>query len=245
MQHNEAIERKAAERYVMRELPVELRDAYEEHFFDCAECAADIKAATIFAETSREIFADEGRRAAADMNKEYGSGWSRWLRPAFALPVFAMPVLALLLVMIGYQNLVTIPKAKQEAARAPQSNAAQIIVSQAFAASFRLQGSTRGEASTTVVAVRADDSFALDFDFTPSQTADSYLGELQDPSGHTVLSVKLPAEMANKEVHVMVPGGLLHAGTYVLVISGVSAAQNPRENRQAVARLAFTVEIHS
>jgi len=238
MEHNEAMELRAAERYVMRELPVELRDAYEEHFFDCAECAADIKAATIFAETSREIFADERRRAATDMNKEYGSVWSRWLRPAFA-----MPVLALLLVMIGYQNLVTIPKAKQEAARATQSNAAQIIVSQAFVASFRLQGSTRGEASTTVVAVRADDSFALDFDFTPSQKADSYLGELQDPSGHTVLSVKLPAEMANKEVHVLVPGGLVHAGKYVLVIGGVSAAQNPPENHQQVARLAFTVEI--
>src|SRR5271163_1888340 len=135
MEHNEAIELKAAEKYVLRELPEELREAYEEHFFDCAECAADIKAATIFAETSREIFADEGRRDAADINKEYGSVWSRWLRPAFALPVFAM-----LLVMIGYQNLVTIPKAKQEAARAAQSNAAQIIMSQAFAASFRLQG---------------------------------------------------------------------------------------------------------
>jgi len=239
MEHKEAIELKAAERYVMRELPVKLRDAYEEHFFDCAECAADIKAATIFAETSQEIFADEGQHAAVDMmNKEYGSVWSRWLRPAFALPVFAA-----LAAVIGYQNLVTIPTVEREAAR--PTEIAQIAQSQAFASSFRLQGSTRGEASTTVVAVRPGDSFALDFDFTPSQTADSFLGELQDPSGHTVLSVKLPAEMANKEVHVMVPGGLVHAGKYVLVISGESAAQNPPVNHLQVARLAFTVEIQS
>jgi len=238
MEHKEAIELKAAERYVMRELPVELRDAYEEHFFDCAECAADVKAATIFAETSREVFADEGQRGATDLNKEYGSVWSRWLRPAFALPVIAALVAA-----IGYLNLVTIPTAKREAARATEI--AQITESQAFASSFQLQGSTRGEASTTVVAVRPGDSFALKFDFTPSQTADAYLGELQDPSGHAVLSVKVPAEMANKEVHVLVPGGLVHAGKYVLVIGGVSAAQNPPENHQQVARLAFTVEIQS
>ena len=58
MEHREAIELRAAEKYVLRELPADLQEAYEEHFLDCAECAADIQAATVFAETSRRIFAE-------------------------------------------------------------------------------------------------------------------------------------------------------------------------------------------
>ena len=44
MDHNEAVRLQAAEKYVLGEFPADLRDEYEEHFFDCAECAVDVKA---------------------------------------------------------------------------------------------------------------------------------------------------------------------------------------------------------
>jgi anti-sigma factor RsiW len=48
MDHNEAIKLRAAERYALGELPEDVRDAYEEHFFDCAECAMEMKAVSAF-----------------------------------------------------------------------------------------------------------------------------------------------------------------------------------------------------
>ncbi len=44
MDHNEAIQLQAAVKYVLGELSPVQRDDYEEHYFDCAECAIDIKA---------------------------------------------------------------------------------------------------------------------------------------------------------------------------------------------------------
>jgi hypothetical protein len=203
MEHKEAIELKAAERYVMRELPVELRDAYEEHFFDCAECAADIKAATIFAETSREIFADEGPRGAEDMNKEYGSVWSRWLRPAFALPVFAA-----LLAMLGYQNLVTIPQLK-----GGSEASVQVLNSFPLAAA-----NSRGAA--VHIAVRRGESFALTFDIPPGKNFPEYLCQLRDASGRVLRQISVTAEQANKSVELFIPAGMMLPGTYSIVIAG-------------------------
>ena len=52
MDHNEALRRHAVEKYVLGELPPSLRDEFEEHLFECQECAQDVKAAAEFVETS-------------------------------------------------------------------------------------------------------------------------------------------------------------------------------------------------
>jgi len=46
------------------EFPPDLRDEYEEHFFDCAECAVDVKAVAAFADVSREILRAEPEKLA-------------------------------------------------------------------------------------------------------------------------------------------------------------------------------------
>lgn len=43
MEHTEAIDTMAAERYLLDEMTPEDRDAFEEHFFGCAACAADVR----------------------------------------------------------------------------------------------------------------------------------------------------------------------------------------------------------
>jgi hypothetical protein len=45
MTHDEAIKDGATERYVLDEMTDEERDVFEEHYFDCAVCAEDVKAA--------------------------------------------------------------------------------------------------------------------------------------------------------------------------------------------------------
>ncbi|MFZ1030822.1 MAG: hypothetical protein WAN72_02440, partial [Candidatus Acidiferrales bacterium] len=53
MEHTEAVQLKAAERYVLGELTGDLRAQYEDHYFGCAECAADLKLAAMFAANTR------------------------------------------------------------------------------------------------------------------------------------------------------------------------------------------------
>lgn len=48
MGHDEAIQMLAAERYLLDELDHKLREEFEEHLFDCRECALDLRAGVIF-----------------------------------------------------------------------------------------------------------------------------------------------------------------------------------------------------
>src|SRR4029077_7612342 len=98
MDHNEAIQLQAAVKYVLGELSPVQRDDYEEHYFDCAECAVDIKALATFADTTREVLRQE---KAGQLAKDLvpARGWLRLLQPIVAVPAFAA-----LLLIVAYQN---------------------------------------------------------------------------------------------------------------------------------------------
>src|ERR1022692_2494175 len=111
MDRSEAVSLMAAEKYLLGELPAESREQFEEHFFDCQECARDVRAGAAFVEHTKVVLAEPvdvtSKSASAPPAKP---GWLAWLRPAFVVPV-----LAALLVVMGYQNLVTYPQLKQMA----------------------------------------------------------------------------------------------------------------------------------
>jgi anti-sigma factor RsiW len=44
MDHQEAVRQNATEKYLLDELDPELRDQFEEHLFDCQDCALDVRA---------------------------------------------------------------------------------------------------------------------------------------------------------------------------------------------------------
>lgn len=225
MDHKQAVHMQAAEKYVLGELPTTLRDEYEEHFFDCAECALDVKAAAAFVDNTREVLrqgpGNEMSKAAAT------GGWFAWFRPIIAVPAFAALLLA-----IVYQNTVTIPKAKKEAA----VNASQLVTS-----SFSLQMANVRGGEEVKVRIHPNESFALKFDFTPSRTFDSYICQLQDASGRALLQESVPGSSTNKEQELVVRGGLVKPGKYNLVFRGVPGS-NGRGIQEEVLRLGFSVE---
>ncbi len=49
----------AAEKYVLGEMTGDLREQFEEHYFDCLECALDVRTAAAFIAASKEVFAEE------------------------------------------------------------------------------------------------------------------------------------------------------------------------------------------
>lgn len=232
MDHKEVVRLQAVEKYMLGELSPELRDQFEEHYFDCPTCAADVTALNTFMAASRMILNEAVvAEPATREGKTERRGWFDWLRPAVALP--AMAALAAVIV---FQAVVTIPGLKERAAS--QS------VAQVYESSFRVQGATRGEGSSKVT-VSPNQSFALDFDFTPQQSFRSYKGMLLDPSGNTILSFGVPGSAANKELHLAVPGDKIHPGNYELVFVGENENPNSDQKANEVQRLSFSVEFRS
>ena len=239
MDHNEAIQLQAAEKYVLGELPTEVRDAFEEHYFDCSVCTVDLKAAAAFVEAGKQVLRAETIEAAAAPAKggQSKGGWLFWLRPAFAAPA-----LLILLAMVGYQNLVTLPRLKSEG----PAGKAQVFNS------FPLMGAVRGERGESgepgaKVHVQKNETFALDFDFllTPqakSRGFDHYLGQLRDETGRVVLQVAIPAENVGQEVHLLVPNGVDHAGQYNLVLAGDPGAKGEWDKANEVSQWNFVVD---
>lgn len=48
MSHDEAVRSFAVEKYLLEELSVKSRDEFEEHLFDCQECALDLRVGATF-----------------------------------------------------------------------------------------------------------------------------------------------------------------------------------------------------
>jgi hypothetical protein len=58
MDHEQAVQLNAAERYFLGELTGEDREAFEEHFFACPECAQDVRDLAVFSANAKAIFRD-------------------------------------------------------------------------------------------------------------------------------------------------------------------------------------------
>jgi len=228
MDHKEAIRLQAAEKYVLGELPAELREAYEEHYFECAECALEVKAAAAFIDTSREEFRRAPEKAVSESREKASGGWFFWLRPAFAVPA-----LAVLLGIVGYQNLVTLPHLR---------SASSFAGSQPFS-EFSLGSTNVRGGEATKVQVRKDEAFALDFDFVPTSFSDHYICQLQDETGRAVQQWPIPSEKANQEIHLFVSGGLERSGKYSVVFSDDRGGTGQWSKENQVSRMDFTVEI--
>ena len=85
MDHSEAVELMATERYLLGELPAEQREAFEAHFFECYECALDVRAEAAFLKEAKAQLPQMTRsvpdmrggvaRVCKDGNEEAGLVW--------------------------------------------------------------------------------------------------------------------------------------------------------------------------
>lgn len=216
MDHDLAVKSQACEKYLLGELSPDLRDAYEEHYFSCAECAGQLRMAAELIGASQHIFAKTPEVAAPAPAMREPGGWSRWLRPAFAIPVMAG-----LLLVVGYQNFVLIP-------RLQQSQAPRVLPMYSL-----ISANTRGE-TLPVFAAQPNQPLGLYVDIPVDPEISNYRVSIQDPSGKTILSSSLDNAQAQKtQVLVINPGG--NSGKYTLVIIG---QPKPTE----LARIHFTVD---
>jgi hypothetical protein len=222
MDHNEAVRLQAAEKYVLGEFPQNLREEYEEHFFDCTECARDLKAAAVFVDSTREVLRAtpelSAERAAAptraDRQAASGfSGWRRWLQPVL------VPTFAALLLLIGYQNLFTIPHWRAAAEHSAQASAPHVLPV------FSLLGANTRGGGRPVLNATLGNSFLLKFDIpdTGASASTGYVIQLKDASGASHLLGTISREEARNAVFVEVPADF-PAGNAQLVVLEVPQA---------------------
>lgn len=208
MEHIDAIRLQAVEKYVLGELSPAVRNEFEAHYFDCPDCSLNVRGAVAFAAASRQFFAEAPIPAVLPQLAST-PGWFAWLMPAVAVPVFA----ALLLVM-GYQNLVSIPNIKK-------ANSATEIEARPW---FTLvDASVKGSAGSRIETV-VGKPFILFFDITtpPRQPDSVYLVQMKGSAGKTLASEQVSQQMAKKAVTFSVPAGISE-GDYKLVILDQSA----------------------
>jgi hypothetical protein len=212
MDHNEAVEQMTAERYLLDELTPDAREEFEEHLFDCPECAQDIRAAAAFVDEAKVQLPALTDNLPAPPSTGIGKPkvkrdrWLSWWRPAFAIPAFAA-----LLVAIGYQNLVTLP-ALRMAASQPR-----------LLPWFPLRSSERGSGPLPVTADR-EHGVVLPVDLSqPPGTAPytSFTFVLIDPHGRPAWTSSIAAPANDQRYSLAIPGAMLRAGTYTVAVSGV------------------------
>ena len=236
MDHNEAVQEMATQRYLLDELSAEEKDAFEEHMFDCQECAIDVRSAMVFLSEAKaqlpEVMAAPREPVAAQNRTERepkAPWWSRWAVPVLR-PALAMPAFAVLIGVIAYQNFSTIPSLRS-AATEPR------IVPWS---SLRLE--TRGGEPNVVQADRRRGAVVL-IVVPPQPAYASYLLDLYDPQGRKFWTQTVNAGGDDNgeavTLSLLIPGEGLEQGQYSLNVAGIS----PQGARSELGRRALDVHL--
>jgi hypothetical protein len=220
MNHEQAIQDQAAERYLLGELDGPERDAYEEHFFTCAACAEEVKTGAQFARATRDFFANERAHAAVPEPKSrvVWLGLRDLLRP---MPAFAVAALVLVVGSTVYQNVVTIPQLK-----APQVGTAVFLTASRDAVKT-LSASRHGRV-------------AFQVEIPPQGDFTSYEARVVDESGKVADSFSISAQQAKGAVHVSLDAGGLSEAKYTVVVDGIAGTSS---NKTEVAQYRFDLKL--
>ncbi len=228
MDHAEAIKQKAAEKYFLGEMTPNERESYEEHYFECRECAADVKSTATLMYNAREIFRTEfASQAARASRRSESGGWFAWMRPAYA-----MAAVAVLVLVVGYQNLVTIPNAKRRGM--------ETMVQPLTSYSLVTSGSRGG--SDLTFNVRPNAPFGIYVDIPANPKFSSYVADIQTESGASRFHINLSPEQAKETVQLLIPASVLASGRYNLVIRGTTDTAGQTGTGEEIARYPFSLQ---
>jgi hypothetical protein len=223
MNHDEAVREQAVERYLLGELAQDVRARFEEHFFDCAICAADLKTGAVFVDALRSD------RQPADASKPdlriVPKRTAPWLRP------WLVPALAASLLVVAYQNILVLP-AMRRAAAVTQAPA---VMNNVILANIDARGG-----DIPKVAAPALGSFLLSVDIPSKGDYASYICLLYNASGERLWQMPITVQQVENTVSLRVPTDRAASGVNEVRILGVPAAGgSPVE----VGRYRFNLQI--
>jgi hypothetical protein len=236
MNHQQAIDSMAVERYVLGEMTATDRQAFEEHYFNCPECLEAITFASDFIEAGREYVKPNREPAPLPTPVWYKRVFSTsgWFSP---VPAFASAVFLVLFGLSTYQGI--------ELARVKKSlRTPSVVATSVFLPlSARGAGDARG-AELPMVNVERNQAFQLDLDLPQHDQYSSYEGEIISKSGSAGISTfTLPTDRLNQtsRVELAVPP-TLPEGTYQFIIRGTN---NGAKEKATIARYDFVLKFKS
>jgi hypothetical protein len=226
MEHEEAVRLQMTEQYLLDELSPEAREEFEGHYFDCHECAEDVGAGAAFVEQSRIVLAErEEPELVSHFFPAPARGWA-WFRPALVLPVLAM-----LLAVVTYQNLVSVPRLLGVANHPRELPWTTVNIG------------TLGSDGAAIPA-RPGEGFVLLLRIPPQRSYTSYTADLYDPNQRLEWTVTLPGTVARDasagdQRAVQVPDAKRQSGTYSVVVRGAIQGGGSEE----VGRGSFELQV--
>jgi len=204
MDHNHITQHLTVERYLLDELTPEVRDEFEEHFFDCQECATDLRATAAFMDAAkREFKIHPVPKPGASKGKSFfASAWPSAL---------VWSALAASLLVIAYQNMIVFPHFRTEISelRAPEVLPVISLVG----------GNSRG-GQIPAGTVGNTRPFLLQLDIPTQDRFSSYTCLLYAPSGALVWRTEVSAQWARDTVSIRVPSVDTQSGEYTLAVQG-------------------------
>jgi hypothetical protein len=195
MDHQQAQEIGAVEQYLLGELDSEARDAFEEHFFSCAECADDVRQTSQFLDDARGALVGAPHLAPVAVprrvKRRAWQGWF-WPVPAGALASSA----ALFAIAARAESIQAVPWSFLSVSRA---------------------------APQVVTVSRAQRQIGLTLSRSAHTPFTHYRCTLAKADGRTVLSSVVAAPPAGEELQLLLPLARLTSADYVLLVAGMAS----------------------
>jgi hypothetical protein len=204
MDHDQAQSTKAAERYLLGEMSEPERFEFESHYFECEECAGDVRAVHALANGIKAVCAEEPEPVRVHAASR--AWWPRWLMPALAGGLAAMA---------GYQGLVLIPGLRSQT----ESRAMAPIV---------LRAAARGEEQ--VLELSKDQPYALvSLDVNNADPGAPLTYQVVAPGGEVRLSNPAQAPpLGSPLIVVLSKRDLVRPGSWMLVLRDSKGAEISR-----------------
>jgi hypothetical protein len=234
MDHTKAVGTEAVERYLLGQLSTSESDEFEQHFFDCLECARELRASAMFEDNARAVFLEERlatQSTAAEARSPVEakpSVWAWfWQRPWRAAPALAALALA---AVTAYQTSVVIPglRGQLHDALSPQP-----------VASYVLPPISRGDAHALQVP-DIGHFYAIYMDPTWAGSFAAYLCLVEDESGSTRFRVRVSAPPPGKPLEILLARSVLPSGRYTVVIRNAAETGKPEAE---LARYALILKL--
>jgi len=211
MDHDEAMRLHAVERYIAHQLSPDEERAFEEHFFECRQCAEDVNFETTFAANARAAIREPVLELRPEAGTRVPSLWERWrlwLQPSPAL-AFSLAANFVLLAGAAYLAL-----ANRYAA-----------VPATLGSDFFAPGPTHGAADEIHDLPAGSAYYIIRFPGA-SPAVSSYSYQVLDAGGHMQSSGTLASPAGQDDsFFLQLPVQSLRPGVYTLVVRASSGGE--------------------
>jgi hypothetical protein len=214
MEHEQAVRSLAVECYLLGEMTPGEREAFEDHYFECAVCGDDVRSAAHFIGDLKETL-EAGRVSAGTrvpVRETRESTPARWNWPIWLTPQIAAAAVVVVAALAGVEIISTSRQLSE--ANAPRIAKYQVLRAQ-----------TRGAATVLNAATGAPAVLVFDLpEFSPLLAATGLQFVVKSTDGRQVFQIAGGSFAPGDPVTLSIPKLDLPAGSYILYVETAPAA---------------------